>query len=119
MGDKNRKMGRKINALKASNYAGKLVFIFKFPVKPEKRSLVLDMFKPHAEISRKEPGCSSYSFHQDFMNQNVIWLKEEWDNLDSVKGHWNSDHYKNLAKAVEPLMSAEMELEILTETNFV
>ena len=78
-------MGRKINALKASNYAGKLVFIFKFPVKPEKRSMVLDMFKPHAEISRKEPGCSSYSFHQDFMDQNVIWLKEEWDNLDSVK----------------------------------
>ena len=78
-------MGRKINALKASNYTGKLVLIFKFPVKPEKRTLLVEAFKPHVEISRKEPGCSNYSFHQDFMDENVFWLKEEWENLEAVK----------------------------------
>jgi len=108
-------MGRKIDALKASNYAGKLVFIFKFPVKPEKRALLLEMFKPHMEISRKEPGCTSYSLHQDSMDENVILLKEEWENLESAKGHWNSEHYKSLYEAVKPLMAAEMELEILKD----
>ena len=78
-------MGRKINALKASNYTGRLVLVFKFPVKPEKRSLLLEMFKPHAEISRKEPGCANYSLYQDFIDENVIWLKEEWNNLDALK----------------------------------
>merc|ERR1711980_39442 len=110
------KMGRKINALKASNYTGKLVLIFKFPVKPEKRTLLVEAFKPHVEISRKKPGCSNYSFHQDFMDENVFWLKEEWENLDAVKGHWNSEHYHSIVEKVTPLMATEMEMEVLKET---
>ena len=78
-------MGRKINALKLSNYPGKLILVFKFPVKPEKKNKLLEMFAPHVEISRKEPGCQHYSLHADFLDENIIWLKEEWENLEALK----------------------------------
>lgn len=46
--------------------------------------------------SREEKGNISYSLFEDIQNQNVLTFIEEWESMDAIAFHNNTEHFKRI-----------------------
>ena len=57
------------------------------------------------EPTRNEKGCIEYRLHQDNDDQRVFIFFEIWEDMDSLKDHAASQHYKSYVAAVEGMVA--------------
>lgn len=61
-----------------------------------KKEEVLNMLDEMIALTRKEDGCISYELFEDMNNPNIITFIEEWEDMDKLKAHMESEHFKRI-----------------------
>ncbi|XOV87451.1 MAG: putative quinol monooxygenase [Pseudomonadota bacterium] len=80
-----------------------------FPVKPEFRDEALDLMRRMAVASRSETGCISYEFYIGLSDPNKLLLFQEWDSVESLQGHFDTDHMEEFLKVLPDVLDGEVE----------
>ncbi len=62
------------------------------------------------EETRKEPGCISYSFAMDLLDDSVIRIFEEWDDAQALQAHFQTKHMAEFRKTLAGLNLQEMSM---------
>jgi quinol monooxygenase YgiN len=79
------------------------------------KSEVISLMKDMVLLSRKEQGCISYEYFEGITDSNQIILLQEWENADSLQGHYQTEYMNNfMSKLVHNLLKP-----IITCTYFI
>lgn len=84
-------------------------------IKEEKVDEVLEIIKELIEETRKEEGCIKYELFQDVKNKGVITFIEEWENMEALQKHMESEHFKRIVPKVQSYTEKEMEINLYTK----
>ena len=85
-----------------------------FHLLSKSKSEVIDLMKNMVLLCRKEQGCISYEYFEGITDSNQIILLQEWENADSLQGHYQTEHMDNfMSKLVQ-----HIEKPIITRSYF-
>ena len=79
-----------------------------FPIRNEVREEALRAARNMAVASRCESGCISYEFYESLNEPDKLLLFQEWDSLDALKEHYQTDHMEVFLKKLPWLLSGEI-----------
>lgn len=79
-----------------------------FPVKSEVRDDALELMRQMAVASREEQGCISYEFYVGLSDPNVLLLFQEWESVDALQGHFETDHMEEFLKVLPDVLDGEV-----------
>lgn len=79
-----------------------------FPVKADYREEALDVMKRMSVASRTEDGCISYEFYVGLSDTNTLLLFQEWDCVDSLQAHFETDHMEEFLKILPDILDGEV-----------
>lgn len=79
-----------------------------FPIKPEFREEALELMKCMAVASQDEYGCISYEFYTGLTDPNTFLLFQEWENVEALQGHFQTDHMEDFLKALPDVLNGEV-----------
>ena len=79
-----------------------------FPIKPELREEALELMHQMAVASQDEFGCISYEFYAGLTDPNTLLLFQEWENVESLQGHFQTDHMEAFLKALPGVLDGEV-----------
>ncbi len=80
-----------------------ILVIIRMKVLSEKRKEVSQTVTSLIGSIRKEKGCQRGDFCQSMENENELYLLEEWDTKENLKGHLQSGHFRVLRGAMNLL----------------
>jgi quinol monooxygenase YgiN len=69
-------------------------------IKEDKIAEVLEAAKELVALTVKEEGCISYEMFQDIKDESVLTMIEEWDSMDALTKHMNSEHFKKIVPTI-------------------
>ena len=79
-----------------------------FPVKAEVRDDALELMRHMAAASQEEEGCISYEFYVGLTNPNTLLLFQEWESVDALQGHFETDHMEEFLKLLPSFLDGEV-----------
>ena len=79
-----------------------------FPVKPEVRDDALEVMRHMAIASRAEPGCFTYEFYIGLSDMNTLLLFQEWESVEALHDHFQTDHWEEFARLLPDFLSGEV-----------
>ena len=79
-----------------------------FPVKSQLRDNALDLMRQMASASRAEEGCISYEFYVGLTDPNTLLLFQEWESVDALQGHFETDHMEEFLRALPNVLDGEV-----------
>lgn len=79
-----------------------------FPIKPELREEALELMKHMAVASQDEYGCVSYEFYTGLTDPNTFLLFQEWENVEALQGHFQTEHMEDFLKALPSVLDGEV-----------
>jgi quinol monooxygenase YgiN len=79
-----------------------------FPVKVDLRDDALELMRQMAAASRVEPGCVSYEFYVGLTDPNTLLLFQEWESVDALQGHFETDHMEEFLKVLPNVLDGEV-----------
>jgi len=79
-----------------------------FPVKAEVRDDALELMRQMAAASQEEEGCISYEFYVGLTNPNTLLLFQEWESVDALQGHFETDHMEEFLKLLPGVLDGEV-----------
>lgn len=79
-----------------------------FPVQADHREEALDMMKRMSVASRTEDGCISYEFYVGLSDINTLLLFQEWDCVDALQAHFETDHMEDFLKILPDILDGEV-----------
>ena len=79
-----------------------------FPVKSEVRDDALELMRQMAVASRAEDGCISYEFYVGLSDPNVLLLFQEWESVDALQGHFETEHMEEFLKILPNVLDGEV-----------
>ncbi len=79
-----------------------------FPVKADYREEALALMKRMAVASRSEEGCISYEFYVGLSENNTLLLFQEWDCVDSLQAHFETEHMEEFLKVLPDILDGEV-----------
>ena len=68
----------------------------------------MDLARRMADSTRAEMGCISYDFYIGLSEPNALMLFQEWENMDCLMGHFQTDHMDAFLKELPDLVSGEI-----------
>jgi len=78
------------------------------PVRPECRDQAISMAKNMVEASRLEIGCVSYDFYVGLADPNTLMLFQEWESLDALQAHFETQHMDVFLQQLPDILSGEV-----------
>lgn len=66
----------------------------RFEIAPEHLSDYLQAAATVVRETRLEPGCRLYAFSRDILQDNVVWISEEWDSDADLQRHLVTEHIR-------------------------
>ena len=79
-----------------------------FPVKAELREDALKLMHKMAVASRAEDGCISYEFYVGLSDPNKLLLFQEWESVDALQGHFDTEHMEDFLKVLPEVLDGEV-----------
>ena len=79
-----------------------------FPVKADVRDDALELMRQMATASRAEEGCLSYEFYVGLTDPNVLLLFQEWESVDALQGHFETDHMEEFLRVLPNVLDGEV-----------
>lgn len=92
-------------------YSEMIVVTSKMKACSEKREEFLEALRGMLEPVRLEPGCESFFLCQDYEDENICILVEEWNRKEDFDRHLRTHDYKNLLVLMD-LLSEPPEIKI-------
>ena len=69
-------------------------------IKSEHIDAAKPLFRELIEETRKEKGCIEYRLHEKEDEPGFYAFIEEWESMEDLKNHSNSEHYKRIVPQV-------------------
>lgn len=91
--------------------------IVSLKVREEKLESFLAVAKTAQAASRKEPGCSEYTFHQNADTPTEVYVTEKWKNLSALKEHFASPHFQSMAGQLGELLLESPQIRVVREVK--
>lgn len=86
-------------------------------VREDKLDAFLAVAKTAQAASRKEPGCSEYTFHQGVESPTDVYVTEKWKNLGALKEHFASQHFQSMAGQLGDLLQGSPQIRVIREVQ--
>ena len=61
-----------------------------------------------SDASRSEFGCLSYEFYVGLTDPNTLLLFQEWESVEALQGHWQTDHMEEFLKALPEVLDGSV-----------
>jgi quinol monooxygenase YgiN len=61
---------------------------------------VIKLYEELVSETRKEEGCIKYELFQDINNSSILAVIEEWEDIDALEKHKNSEHIKRIVPKI-------------------
>ena len=61
-----------------------------------------------ATASRAEHGCISYEFYVGLSDPNTLLLFQEWESVEALQGHFETDHMEEFLKVLPDVLDGEV-----------
>lgn len=78
------------------------------PVLPDCRERALELARRMIEATRAEAGCISYDFYVGLSDPNTLMLFQEWENMEALMGHFQTDHMEEFLRELPNVVSGEI-----------
>jgi quinol monooxygenase YgiN len=78
------------------------------PIRADQRERALDLARVMSEATQAEPGCISYDFFIGLRDPNTLMLFQEWENMDALMGHFQTDHMEAFLKELPSVTAGEI-----------
>ncbi len=78
------------------------------PIKPDCREQALKLARLMAEATRSEIGCISYEFYVGLSDPNTLMLFQEWESMEALMGHFQTEHMDEFLKELPEIVSGEI-----------
>ena len=78
------------------------------PIRPERRDQALALAKQMAAASRNEKGGMSYEFYVGLADPDTLMLFQEWESMEALMGHFDTDHMDVFLQQLPDLVSGEI-----------
>ncbi|MBS7526144.1 antibiotic biosynthesis monooxygenase [Fusibacter paucivorans] len=62
-----------------------------------------------------DKGCISYTLCQDIKKANIMTFIEEWESMEALNNHMQTEHFKTLGAKLSDFYEARTELNIYKE----
>ncbi len=78
------------------------------PIRPECRDRALQLARDMTEATCTEPGCLSYDFYVGLSDPNTLMLFQEWESMEALMRHFQTDHMEEFLRALPTVVSGEI-----------
>ena len=78
------------------------------PLRPDKREQALKVIDEMARATQSENGCITYEFYVALANPNQLMLFQEWESMESLMKHFQTEHMDQFLKELPDLVSGEI-----------
>jgi quinol monooxygenase YgiN len=78
------------------------------PLLPDCRERAIELARDMAVATREEIGCLSYDFYVGLSNPNTLMLFQEWQSMEALMGHFQTDHMESFLRELPELVSGEI-----------
>ncbi len=78
------------------------------PLRPDSREEALRLARRMAVATREENGCISYDFYVGLSDPNTLLLFQEWESMDALMGHFQTEHMDEFLRELPDLVSGEI-----------
>jgi quinol monooxygenase YgiN len=78
------------------------------PLRPECRDQALQLARQMAVATREEIGCISYDFYVGLSDPNTLMLFQEWESMEALMGHFQTEHMEEFLQQLPDLVSGEI-----------
>ena len=80
----------------------------KFPIRPDQLERAKVIMAEMARETLNERGCISYDFYLSISEPNTMLLFQEWESIEAVQDHFNTEHMDNFLQALPELLEGEV-----------
>lgn len=80
----------------------------KIPLRPDCRERAIELARDMAVATREEIGCISYDFYVGLSDPNTLMLFQEWENMEALMGHFQTDHMDAFLSELPEVVSGEI-----------
>jgi quinol monooxygenase YgiN len=78
------------------------------------RDEVLTLLEEMIAKTRQEDGCIKYELYELDGDPNVLTFIEEWESMDKLSAHMNSEHFKRIIPLLGDYKASVVPVEIYT-----
>lgn len=78
------------------------------PIRTDAREQALELAHDMAQATREELGCLSYDFYIGLSDPNTLLLFQEWENMESLMAHFQTDHMDEFLQELPKLVSGDI-----------
>lgn len=78
------------------------------PLRPDCREQALTLAREMARATQAEVGCISYDFYVGLSDPNTLMLFQEWESMESLMGHFQTEHMDEFLKRLPEVVSGEI-----------
>ena len=78
------------------------------PIRSDCREQALQLARQMADATRTEIGCISYDFYVGLSDPNTLMLFQEWENMEALMGHFQTEHMEEFLQALPEVVSGEI-----------
>lgn len=78
------------------------------PIRPERREQALALARRMTEATQAESGCISYDFYVGLSDPNTLMVFQEWESMEALMGHFQTDHMDEFLQALPEVVSGEI-----------
>ena len=78
------------------------------PIRPECREQALDLARRMTEATQAEAGCITYDFYVGLSDPNTLMLFQEWESMEALMGHFQTEHMDEFLQALPDVVSGEI-----------
>ena len=91
----------------------KKIIVARLSVKADALQQFLPLANNMVELSNEEKGNQFYRMYQALDCSSDIIVYEEYENLEAIEFHNNSDHFNYFLDKVKPMLRKEPQIEII------
>lgn len=78
------------------------------PIRAERRERALELARRMTEATLIEAGCISYEFFIGLSDPNTLMLFQEWDTMEALMAHYQTDHMDEFLRELPEVVSGEI-----------
>lgn len=78
------------------------------PIRSDCREKALELARQMTAATRSEVGCISYDFYIGLSDPNTLMLFQEWESMEALMGHFQTEHMDKFLKELPQVVSGEV-----------
>ena len=78
------------------------------PILPDQRERALELARRMTKATLQEVGCISYGFYVGLTDPNTLMLFQEWESMDALMGHFQTDHIDEFLRELPHVVAGEI-----------